>query len=44
MKKKNLYMDFYLLVAATFCASGTNIFGAFNEGLSGDATIYFPKL
>ena len=43
MKKKNLYMDFYLLVAATFCASGTNIFGAFNEGLSGDATILFSK-
>ena len=32
-----------LLVAATFCASGTNIFGAFNEGLSGDTTILFSK-
>ena len=42
-EEKNLYMDFYLLVAATFCASGTNIFGAFNEGLSGDTTILFSK-
>lgn len=42
-EEKNLYMDFYLLVAATFCASGTNIFGAFNKGLSGDTTILFSK-
>lgn len=42
-EEKNLYMDFYLLVAATFCASGTNIFGAFNEGISGDTTILFSK-
>ena len=37
------YMRFYLIVAMTFCASGTNIFGAINEGISGDFTILLFK-
>lgn len=37
------YMRFYLIVAVTFCASGTNIFGAINEGISGDITILLSK-
>ncbi|GAA0078946.1 DUF554 domain-containing protein [Clostridium sp. CTA-5] len=37
------YMKFYLIVAVTFCASGTNIFGAINEGLTGDMTILISK-
>lgn len=37
------YMQFYLIVAVTFCASGTNIFGAINEGISGDFTILLSK-
>lgn len=37
------YMRFYLIVAVTFCASGTNIFGAINEGISGDFTILLSK-
>lgn len=37
------YMRFYLLVAVTFCASGTNIFGAIYEGMSGDYTILLSK-
>ncbi len=36
---KDEYMLFYMVVAVTFCASGTNIFGAINEGISGDFTI-----
>ena len=35
---KEVYMRFYLIVTVTFCASGTNIFGAINEGISGDFT------
>ena len=37
------YMRFYLIVAVTFCASGTNIFGAISEGISGDFTILLSK-
>lgn len=37
------YMRFYLLVTVTLCASGTNLFGAFQEGLSGDMTILLSK-
>ena len=37
------YMRFYLLVTVTFCASGTNIFGAINEGITGDFTILLSK-
>lgn len=37
------YMRLYLVVAATFCASGTNIFGALNEGMSGDKTVLLSK-
>lgn len=37
------YMNFYLIVAVTFCTSGTNIFGALHEGLSGDMTILLSK-
>ncbi len=40
---KDEYMRFYLIVAVTFCASGTNIFGAINEGLTGDMTILLSK-
>ena len=36
-------MHFYLIVTVTFCASGTNIFGAINEGLTGDFTILLSK-
>lgn len=37
------YLNFYAIVALTFCASGTNIFGAFSEGLNGDTTILISK-
>lgn len=37
------YMSFYIIVAATFCASGTNIFGAMNEAMTGDITILLSK-
>ncbi|OUN20443.1 hypothetical protein B5G34_14755 [Flavonifractor sp. An82] len=40
---RDAYMQFYLLVAVTLCASGTNIFGAINEGISGDFTILLSK-
>lgn len=40
---KEYYMRFYLIVAVTFCASGTNIFGAINEGMTGDFTILLSK-
>ena len=36
-------MRFHLIVTVTFCASGTNIFGAINEGISGDFTILLSK-
>ncbi|NFG61098.1 MULTISPECIES: DUF554 domain-containing protein [unclassified Clostridium] len=37
------YMNFYVIVAATFCLSGTNIFGAMNEAMTGDITILLSK-
>lgn len=37
------YIEFYIIVTITFCASGTNIFGAFNEGISGDSSILISK-
>ncbi|EJO5347530.1 DUF554 domain-containing protein [Clostridium botulinum] len=37
------YMNFYVIVAVTFCASGTNIFGAINEGITGDMSILLSK-
>jgi len=40
---KEKYMDFYVIVAAIFCASGTNIFGAFSEGVTGDFTVLLSK-
>ncbi len=40
---KDEYMRFYLIVAVTFCASGTNIFGAISEGITGDFTILLSK-
>lgn len=40
---RDAYMHFYLIVTVTFCASGTNIFGAINEGLTGDFTILLSK-
>lgn len=40
---KEAYLHFYVLVTVTFCASGTNIFGAINEGISGDYSILLSK-
>ena len=40
---QDAYMRFYLIVAVTFCASGTNIFGAISEGISGDFTVLLSK-
>lgn len=37
------YMHFYIIVAVMLCASGTNIFGAISEGVSGDFTILLSK-
>lgn len=37
------YMNFYIIVAVTFCASGANIFGALNEGMTGNMTILLSK-
>lgn len=37
------YVDFFVVVAVTFCASGTNIFGALYEGATGDFTILLSK-
>lgn len=37
------YMNFYVLVTATLCFSGTNIFGAINESITGDMTILLSK-
>lgn len=37
------YMGFYVVVAVTFCASGTNIFGAMNEGMTGDMNVLLSK-
>lgn len=37
------YMRLYLVVAVTLCASGTNIFGAFQEGATGNMTILMSK-
>lgn len=37
------YMKFYLIVAVTLCASGTNVFGAISEGMTGDFTILLSK-
>lgn len=37
------YMDFHVIVAVTFCASGTNILGAIFEGATGDYTILLSK-
>lgn len=36
------YIEFYIIVTITFCASGTN-FGAFNEGINGDSSILISK-
>lgn len=36
-------MNFYIIVAVTFCASGTNIFGSLNEGMTGDMTVLISK-
>lgn len=40
---KEKYMEFYLLVTITLCASGTNIFGSIIEGATGDYTILLSK-
>ncbi|MGN1007851.1 MAG: DUF554 domain-containing protein [Butyricicoccus sp.] len=36
-------MDSFLSVLVLFCASGTGIFGALNEGMTGDPSILFAK-
>lgn len=41
--KREDYLKFYLLVTVTLCASGTNIFGALYEGMTGDMTILLSK-
>ncbi|WP_409967817.1 DUF554 domain-containing protein [Bengtsoniella intestinalis] len=38
------YMAFYLIVVTTYCASGTAIFGAISESLSGDMTVMLSKV
>lgn len=40
---RDTYMHFYLIVTVTLYASGTNIFGAINEGITGDMTILLSK-
>lgn len=40
---KDEYMDTFLLVVVMFCASGTGIFGALVEGMSGDTSILVSK-
>ncbi|MDY3014736.1 MAG: DUF554 domain-containing protein [Evtepia sp.] len=40
---REAYLQFYLIVAVTFCASGANIFGAITEGMSGDMTVLLSK-
>ncbi|MFQ6862351.1 MAG: DUF554 domain-containing protein [Beduini sp.] len=37
------YMEMYLLVVVMFCMSGTGIFGALVEGMSGDSTVLMSK-
>lgn len=37
------YMADYLLVVVMFCMSGTGIFGALMEGMSGDSTVLLSK-
>lgn len=37
------YMATYLLVVVVFCMSGTGIFGALTEGMSGDSSILISK-
>lgn len=37
------YMNLYIIVSIIFCASGTNIFGALTEGITGDMTILVSK-
>ena len=40
---KEIYIRFYLVVAVTLCASGTNFLGPFQEGATGDMTILMSK-
>lgn len=40
---RDAYMRFYLIVTVMLCASGTNIFGAISEGMTGDFTILLSK-
>ena len=37
------YMHFYVTVSTVLCFSGTNIFGAMNESITGDITILLSK-
>lgn len=38
-----LFMEQFVGIVVLFCASGTGIFGALNEGMTGDASILFSK-
>jgi len=42
MDSKN-FMEQFVGIVVLFCASGTGIFGALNEGMTGDASILFSK-
>lgn len=42
-EEKEEYLKFYMLVTVTLCASGTNIFGALHEGITGDMTVLLSK-
>ncbi|QMV45169.1 DUF554 domain-containing protein [Cohnella cholangitidis] len=37
------FMEKFVGILVLFCASGTGIFGALNEGITGDATVLFTK-
>lgn len=37
------FMEKFIGIVVLFCASGTGIFGALNEGMTGDASILFSK-
>ncbi|MEB9897981.1 DUF554 family protein, partial [Bacillus cereus] len=36
-------MEKFVGIVVLFCASGTGIFGAFNEGMTGDPSVLFTK-
>lgn len=42
-QNKEAFMTQFLAVLALFCFSGTGIFGAMNEGMTGDSTVMITK-